>query len=120
MNRRVVKDMLNVAGVTMIEAESAEHGLDLLDQRDFAVLLIDLRMPGMDGMTALRHIRARSDAKATVPIIIVTADIAPDLRERCLAAGADDVIFKPIAMDELFGAMGTVLARDIENGGHIS
>ena len=120
MNRRVVRDMLDVAGVAMVEAESAEVGLEILDESDFAVVLVDLRMPGMDGVTAIRHIRARHDAKATVPIIVVTADIAPDLRERCLAAGADDVIFKPVAMDALFEAIGRVLARAAEGDGMIA
>ncbi len=111
MNRRVVNDMLEVAGVTMVEAQSGQHGLDILDQNDFAVLLVDLRMPGMDGITMIERIRTRGDAKAMVPIIVVTADAAPDLRERCLAVGADDVIFKPVAMDALFDAIGAILAR---------
>lgn len=112
MNRRVVRDMLGVAGADMVEAESAELGLALIDLNDFDIALVDLRMPGMDGMTAIRHIRARTDAKARIPIIVVTADTAIDLRERCLEAGADDVIFKPVAMDELFDAMGRLLADD--------
>ncbi|RZM34864.1 MAG: response regulator [Sphingomonas sp.] len=119
MNRRVVKDMLDVAGVSMVEAESAERGLEILDQHEFAMILVDLRMPGMDGITAIQHIRARGDAKANVPIIVVTADIAPDLRERCLTAGADDVIFKPVAMDALFEAMGAILARGAQGDGMI-
>ncbi|WP_294196093.1 response regulator [uncultured Sphingomonas sp.] len=112
MNRRVVRDMLDVAGVGMVEAESAEVGLALIDAHDFDMALVDLRMPGMDGLTAIGHIRARSDAKGGLPIIVVTADTAVDLRERCLAAGANDVIFKPVAMDELFDAMGRLLAED--------
>ena len=116
MNRRVVRDMLDVAGATMTEAEDAETGLRLNGERDFQMELVDLRMPGMDGITAIRLIRARGDDKAEVPIIVVTADAAPDLREQCLEAGADDVIFKPVAMDALFDAMGRVLA---ERGGLI-
>ncbi|RMB26216.1 response regulator receiver domain-containing protein [Sphingomonas sp. PP-F2F-G114-C0414] len=112
--------MLDVAGATMVEAESAEIGLKILDDDEFAIVLVDLRMPGMDGITAIRHIRARGDAKAVVPIIVVTADIAPDLRQRCLAAGADDVIFKPVAMDALFEAMGRILARAAEGDGLIA
>jgi CheY-like chemotaxis protein len=110
MNRRVVRDMLDVAGASMVEAESAEIGLKLIGENDFAMALVDLRMPGMDGITAIREIRGRSDAKAKLPIIVVTADTAIDLRERCLAAGADDVLFKPVAMDALFEAMGRILA----------
>jgi len=110
MNRRVVGDMLNVAGATMAEAESGEIGLKLIDEGDFDMALIDLRMPGMDGITAIERIRARGDAKAKLPIIVVTADTAIDLRERCLTAGADEVLFKPVAMDALFEAMGRILA----------
>lgn len=110
MNRRVVGDMLDVAGATMTEAESGEIGLRLIDECDFDMALIDLRMPGMDGITAIKEIRARGDAKAKIPIIVVTADTALDLRERCIAAGADEVLFKPVAMDALFEAMGRILA----------
>ncbi|RSU54333.1 response regulator [Sphingomonas sp. S-NIH.Pt15_0812] len=119
MNRRVVRDMLDVAGASMSEAEDAEQGLVEIDRHDFTIVLIDLRMPGMDGITAIRHIRSRGDAKAAVPIIVVTADAAVDLRERCLAAGADDVIFKPVAMDALFESMGRVLAQR-DGGGVIA
>jgi CheY-like chemotaxis protein len=70
----------------------------------------------MDGITAIEHIRARADAKATVPIIVITADTALDLRERCIAAGADEVLFKPVAMDALFEAMGRILARGAQDG----
>jgi CheY-like chemotaxis protein len=119
MNRRVVNDMLGVAGAEMVEADSAEAGLAMLDSQDFDMLLVDLRMPGMDGITAIKHIRARTDDKARIPVIVVTADAAPDLREQCIAAGADDVLFKPVAMDALFDAMGRILARDAGAGGAI-
>lgn len=111
MNRRVVRDMLDVAGAAMTEAESAEEGLQLIEECAFDLILVDLRMPGMDGITAIGHIRARPDAKAALPVIVVTADIAPDLRDRCLSAGADEVLFKPVAMDALFDAIGRIMAR---------
>jgi CheY-like chemotaxis protein len=116
MNRRVVKDMLDVAGANMDEAESAELGLEAIAANDYDMLLVDLRMPGMDGITAIRHIRDRGDAKGAVPIIVITADTAVDLRERCLEAGADEVLFKPVAMDALFDAMGRILARGAGGG----
>ena len=119
MNRRVVADMLDVAGATMTEAENGEIGLRVLDAEDFRMVLVDLRMPGMDGIEVIQRIRARTDSKAAVPIIVITADTAVDLRERCLVAGADDVLFKPVAMDALFDAMGRILARESEDGGVI-
>jgi CheY-like chemotaxis protein len=115
MNRRVVKDMLDVAGATMAEAGLAEEGLARIEYESFDVILMDLRMPGMDGLEAIRRIRARGDAKAELPVIVITADTALDLRERCIEAGADDVLFKPVAMDALFDSIGRVLA--IRGGG---
>ena len=100
----------------MTEAEDGPTGLDLVAAQDFQMVLVDLRMPGMDGIDVIRHIRARPDAKAQVPIIVVTADTAPDLRERCLEAGADELLFKPVAMDALFDAIGRILARDAQGG----
>ena len=119
MNRRVVKDMLDVAGATMVGAESAEIGLKLIDGQDFDIVLMDLRMPGMDGMTAIRHIRERGDAKAALPVIVITADTAINLREDCIRDGADEVLFKPVAMDSLFDAIGRLLARGAQNGGTV-
>jgi CheY-like chemotaxis protein len=117
MNRRVVRDMLDVAGARMAEAERAEDGLRRIDEEAFDVVLVDLRMPGMDGFEAIRQIRARTDEKASLPIIVVTADTAPDLTERCLSLGADEVLFKPVAMDALFDAIGRIFARKSEQGG---
>lgn len=111
MNRRVVRDMLSVVGAQMDEAEDAETGLAMINDGAFNIILMDLRMPGMDGLTAIKHLRARTDAKRDLPVIVVTADAAVDLRERCLASGADDVISKPIAMNLLLKAMTRMLSR---------
>lgn len=110
MNRRVVRDMLDVAGAAMAEADCAEAGLQRIEDEVFDLVLLDLRMPGMDGFEVIRRVRARDDAKRTLPIIVVTADTAVDLTQRCIAAGADEVLFKPVAMDALFDAIGRILA----------
>lgn len=111
MNRRVVRDMLKVVGTEMAEAADAKAGLSMIDRDEYGIVLMDLRMPGMDGLTAIRHIRARGDDKARVPVIVVTADTALDLRQRCLDCGADEVIQKPVAMGALLSAMGRMMAR---------
>lgn len=116
MNRRVVRDMLDVAGASMAEAEHAEAGLKRIEEEEFDVVLVDLRMPGMDGIEAIERIRARGDQKAELPIVVVTADTAVDLRERCINAGADEVLFKPVAMDDLFDTIGRVLAQRSGDG----
>ena len=119
MNRQVVRDMLSVAGAEMAEAEDAETGLKMIDDEDYAIILMDLRMPGMDGFEAIRRIRARGDKKSTSAIIVVTADTAVDLREKCLAEGADDVILKPVAMNALFDAIGRMLIRGDGEGDEV-
>ncbi|MBB5699288.1 response regulator [Sphingomonas yantingensis] len=110
MNRRVVRDMLDVAGAQMAEADRAEAGLARIDAEEFDVILVDLRMPGIDGFETIERIRSRCDSKRDLPIIVVTADTAPDLTERCKRLGADEVLFKPVAMDSLFDAIGRILA----------
>lgn len=111
MNRRVVRDMLAVASVEMIDAESAEVGLCKVGEEDFDLVLMDIRMPGMDGLTAIRRLRERPDQKARLPIIVVTADTSLHLRDECLSAGADDLLRKPVAMDALFESMGRLVAN---------
>ncbi|RYG88611.1 MAG: response regulator [Alphaproteobacteria bacterium] len=112
MNRRVVKDMLRVVGADMEEAADAETGLRMIEDGSYNIILMDLRMPGMDGLTAIKQLRSNpADAKASLPVIVVTADTAVDLREQCLQAGADEVILKPVAMGALLNAMGRMVAK---------
>lgn len=116
MNRKVVKGMLEAAEVTMVEAESAELGLQLIDTDHFDIILMDLRMPGMDGLAAIRAVRARNDAKSRLPIIVVTADNGRDVRGQALAAGADDLLHKPVHMELLFDAIGRAITQRGERG----
>lgn len=111
MNRRVLKAMIEQAGGTLDEAENALRGLEMIEQNTYDVILMDLRMPGMDGMTAIKRIRARGDEKAKLPIIVVTADTAPNLRENCIAGGADDFIMKPVTIAILFDAIAKAMLK---------
>jgi CheY-like chemotaxis protein len=111
VNRRVVKEMLRAGGVDMAEAEDGVVGLEMINTQCFDLVLMDLRMPVMDGLTAIRHIRARADDKAGLPVIVVTADDGPSVDADCRRAGADDVIHKPVSMSDLFAAIGALMAR---------
>jgi CheY-like chemotaxis protein len=111
MNRRVVRDMLSVAGAEMSEAVDAESGLEMIARETYDLILMDLRMPGMDGLTAIERIRGRADEKSELPVIVVTADTGLTIREDCIARGADDVLLKPVAMDDLFETMGRLIAE---------
>lgn len=99
MNRRVVKDTLRIVGADAVGAENAEAGLAAIDSNTFIIVLMDLRTPGMDGMSAVNHIRARTDAEAQLLIIVVTEDTATDLRESCMSGEADDVVRKPVTIN---------------------
>jgi len=115
LNRRVVRDMLQVVGAEMEEAPEAETGLRMLAERKYDIVLMDLRMPGMDGLTAIKLLREGTGRNREVPVIVVTADAAPDLRERCFAAGADEIIVKPVAMAALLDAIGRLASRDADD-----
>ncbi|SFJ29728.1 response regulator [Caulobacter sp. UNC279MFTsu5.1] len=116
MNRRVVAEMLRAGGVEMDEAEDGPSGLAMIDANAYDLVLMDLRMPGMDGLTAIREIRARADAKARLPVIVVTADSGSALDADCQAAGADDVIRKPVDLATLFTTIGDLIARRGDGG----
>lgn len=109
INRLVVKEMLRAGGVDMAEAEDGFAGLRMIEANDYDVILMDLRMPNMDGMTAIRHLRARPDAKAQIPVIVITADDGLTIDDECLAAGADRVLRKPVNMAGLFETIASVL-----------
>ena len=111
LNRRVVKDMLATAGVDMQEAPEAETGLRMLEERMFDVILMDLRMPGLDGLEAIRAIRTGPAPTSQTPVILVTADVSVDLEERSRSAGANRLLRKPVMMTALFDAVATVLSE---------
>lgn len=105
MNRTIAREMLATAGVDTVEADSGAEGLARLDAAEFDCVLMDLRMPAMDGLEATARVRARADDRSGTPIVIVTADGGGDVRRVCKSAGADEVVFKPLSMDALFDAI---------------
>jgi CheY-like chemotaxis protein len=111
INRRIVREMLAAAGIDMAEANDGMAGLEMIDGHDYDLVLMDLRMPNMDGLTAIRHLRARTDEKATLPVIVITADAGTGIDDDCRNAGADDVIMKPVSMPQLYDAIGRMVAR---------
>ncbi len=109
INRRVIGEMLRAVGVEVDEAEDGAQGLARVEASPYDVILMDLRMPGMDGATATRLIRERSDERADVPIVIITADAGPEVEADCMGAGADRVLFKPVTASGLFEAIEEAL-----------
>lgn len=110
-NRRLVAAMLEALDVEIVASADARTGLAALDQTEWDLVLLDLHMPDMDGLAALRRIRARSDAKRFLPIIVITVDTSTEAEQRCRKAGADVVLHKPTSLSDICAAFGTALSR---------
>ena len=94
-NQQIALEMLEEAGSSVCLANNGAEALDLLHQADFDCVLMDVQMPLMDGLEATRRIRA-DPALAATRVLAMTATATKDDRERCLQAGMDDFIAKPI------------------------
>lgn len=94
--RRVVRTALGPRGFSIEEANSAEQALEMLVQRTFELVLLDVNMPGMGGVQACRHIR---DLVPHIGIIMVTVRDSEQDMIQALEAGADDYITKPLRLE---------------------
>lgn len=97
VNQIVAIGFLNRAGYSAVEvAENGEEALKLIREKNYDLVLMDCQMPIMDGFVATREIRAMNDSKATLPIVAMTACTMKGDRERCLEAGMNDYLAKPL------------------------
>jgi signal transduction histidine kinase/DNA-binding response OmpR family regulator/HAMP domain-containing protein len=102
VNQRVIEAMLSKRGFAVDCAGNGREGLALLVARDYALVFMDCQMPELDGYEATAAIRAReSGLKAHLPVVAMTAHAMKGDRERCLAAGMDDYLSKPLRPEEL-------------------
>jgi two-component system, cell cycle response regulator DivK len=108
-NRKLVRDVLQVKGYKTIESETAEDGLKLALDKSPALVLMDIQLPGMDGITALKQLRANPQTKS-VPVIAITASTMTNNRQAMLAEGFDGYQSKPISVKEFLGELERVLA----------
>ncbi|WP_158568972.1 MULTISPECIES: transporter substrate-binding domain-containing protein [unclassified Duganella] len=101
LNQQVARDMLVDVGAQVTVANHGAEALDLLRQKDFDCVLMDIQMPEMDGLEALKHIRADPALRA-LPVIALTANARREERQHYMASGMNDVISKPIDPTLLF------------------
>jgi len=96
VNRELVRAMLEPFGHTFVEAENGAEAVAAALREPFDLILMDLQMPGMDGASATRAIRATSTVNGLTPILALSANVLPDHLVACAQAGMDDHIGKPI------------------------
>ena len=101
MNRELVGVLLGVFGHTLSEASGGAEAVLAVAKTPFDLILMDLQMPGMDGLAATKAIRAGPPLNRATPIVALSANILPNHLEACRLAGMNDHIGKPIDTREL-------------------
>ena len=113
-NREVARLMLAPLGCDIFEAVDGVEAVEMASAAPYDLILMDVRMPRMDGLAATRAIRALDGAFARTPILAVTADAMPEDAARCLAAGMDGHVAKPLTHASLFAAIEAVMGAGDE------
>jgi CheY-like chemotaxis protein len=109
-NRKLVRDVLQHKGYEILEAETGEDGVRLAKERRPRLILMDIQLPGIDGIEALRQIRADESTRG-IPIIAVTASALDRDRQKIMAAGFDGYQAKPLNVKAFMAAVEAVFGR---------
>ncbi len=119
-NRAVVQLILDSVGVELVAVENGAEAVDAFKAQDFHVVLMDIQMPVMDGLTAVRLIRdyEQSAGRRPTPIVVLSANAMPEHLAGSAAAGADDHVAKPVVSAVLLAALDKALARADETNAH--
>ena len=107
-NRKLVRDVLTFKGYEVIESETGEEGLRLAQERCPSLVLMDIRLPGIDGVEALRRLRAEETTRG-IPVMAMTASVMSEDRQKIMAAGFDGYQSKPINVTDFVAAVAQLL-----------
>jgi len=117
VNKKLITRLLEKAGYIADAVENGREAVESVTRVDYDAVLMDCQMPVMDGFEATRMIRAAESGRGRhVPIIALTASAMESDRERCLAAGMDDYLTKPIKPAELAEVLARWVPRPVEAG----
>jgi CheY-like chemotaxis protein len=108
LNLKLVRDVLGHAGYRVLEAGDAERGIELARAEAPDLILMDVQLPGIDGIEALGRLRADAET-AGIRVVALTALAMKEDRERCLAAGFDGYLEKPISVPALPGQVAALI-----------
>jgi signal transduction histidine kinase/CheY-like chemotaxis protein/HPt (histidine-containing phosphotransfer) domain-containing protein len=111
INQRLAFLLLQQMGYNADIARDGEEALEAIERRRYDVVLLDVQMPRLDGMDVARRVVARWPPEGRPYLIALTANAMQGDRERCLAAGMDDYLAKPVLVEALIGALGRAIAR---------
>ncbi len=103
--QNVVQTLLEPTGAHMTCVSSGQEALSALSLDTYDVVIMDIRMPGMDGVTAIRRIRQSRQDHSDIPIIALTADVTAETNARCMVAGVDIFLTKPVRADDFYNAI---------------
>ncbi len=110
-NRKLSRDVLEVSGYRTLETDTGEEGVRLAREHEPALVLLDIHLPGIDGIETFQRLRA-DPATAAIPVIAVTASAMPDDRARIKAVGFDRYLSKPINIKLFLETVGEVLGAN--------
>ena len=109
-NMKLARDILQVKGYRTIEAESAEAGLPLAAAQKPDLVLMDIQLPGMNGIDALKKLRASPETNR-IPVLAFTASVMPQDRKEIMGAGFDGFVSKPINLKEFIASIASTLGK---------
>ena len=107
---KLVRDILQIKGYQTLETETGEEGVRLARERRPALILMDIQLPGINGIEALQRLRADPVTSAT-PVIAVTASVMTQDRSRIMAAGFNGFQSKPISVNQLLATVRETLDK---------
>ncbi len=106
--RNFASRMLELEGYHVLQAEDGDEGLRLARENELSLVLLDLRLPGRDGLAVLREMKSAAELSA-IPVIVFSASAGVDIRARTLSMGAADYLVKPLSAADLKEAVARIL-----------